>query len=54
MPPVTRYPVTVYFADKGEAVWDIAKKYRVSPDRIRKDNGIAGEEITENCRLLIM
>lgn len=54
LPPVTRYPVTVYFADKGEAVWDIAKKYRVSPDRIRKDNGIAGEEITENCRLLIM
>ena len=54
LPPMTRHPITVYFADKGEAVWDIAKKYRISPEQIRKCNGIEGEEITENCRLLIV
>lgn len=54
LPTLSRHPITVYFADKGEAVWDIAKKYRTSPDQIRKSNGIEGEEITENCRLLIV
>ena len=54
LPALERQPVTVYFADKGETIWDIAKKYRISPDRIRKDNGIEGEKITENCRLLIL
>ena len=54
LPPHTRYPVTVYFADKGELLWDIAKKYRISPNRIRECNGLEGEEITQARRLLIL
>lgn len=54
LPPYTRYPVTVYFADKGELLWDIAKKYRISPKRIRECNGLEGEEITQARRLLIL
>lgn len=45
--------VTVYFANKGEAVWDIAKQYSVSPERIMGLNGIEGEELAQSKRLLL-
>lgn len=54
LPSLERAPVTVYFAEAGEAVWDIAKKYRISPGAIRKANALDGEQLKENCRLLIM
>ena len=54
LPPMAAYPITVYFADKGETIWDIAKKYRVSPKRICECNAIEGDVIAENCCLLIM
>ncbi len=54
LPELHRAPVTVYFADKGELIWDIAKKYRVAPQSICKDNALEGDTVTENRRLLIM
>lgn len=54
LPPLTRYPVTVYFADQGELIWDIAKRYRVSPQKICAANGIEGDVINESRRLLIL
>lgn len=54
LPQLNRAPITIYFADKGELVWDIAKKYRVSPQSICQCNGLDGDTVTENRRLLIM
>lgn len=45
--------VSVYFATAGEPVWDIAKRYNVSPARIRELNGVDGNAITETKRLLL-
>ena len=54
LPPQKRYPVTVYFADQGELLWDIAKRYRIAPERICKCNSLEGDIITEKRRLLIL
>ncbi len=54
LPELHRAPVTVYFADPGELVWDIAKRYRVSPQSICKSNGLEGDTVTEQRRLLIL
>ena len=32
--------MVLYYPRAGESVWDIAKKYRVSPDAIRQSNGM--------------
>ena len=45
--------VSVYFATAGEPVWDIAKRYNVSPERIRELNGVDGSAISETKRLLL-
>lgn len=41
------------FADKGECVWDIAKKYSVSTDKIIAENEISGEIFSEKTMLVI-
>lgn len=43
----------VYFADKGENVWDIAKKYNTSIDSIIEENEIEGDELNDKLMLLI-
>ncbi|MEG1448686.1 MAG: DUF3794 domain-containing protein, partial [Oscillospiraceae bacterium] len=43
----------VYFASKGECVWDIAKKYNTSIDSVVEENGIEGDELDEKMMLLI-
>ena len=45
--------LTVYFADKGEVLWDIAEKYNTTIDRIVKENSLTETVLKENCRLLI-
>lgn len=45
--------LTVYFADGGESLWDIAEKYNTTVEAIMRDNRIAGSTVTEKCRLLI-
>lgn len=43
----------VCFADKGENVWDIAKEYRVSPERICRLNDLEDEVIAHSTVLLV-
>ena len=45
--------VKLYFADCGETVWDIAKRYRSSVDAIIDENDIDSETISDNCMLII-
>lgn len=48
----SRSEIIVYFAEKDEDVWNIAKKYRVSPDKLCSANGVDGN-IKENRTLMI-
>lgn len=45
--------LTVYFADKGEALWNIAEKYNTTVDKILKENKITDTYVKEKCKLLI-
>lgn len=45
--------VVLYYADEGENLWNIAKKYCTSVDVLKRDNDIESEDIKECCMLLI-
>lgn len=45
--------LTIYFADTGEAVWDIAEKYNTTVDAVMSENHLTEPHIKEKCRLLI-
>ena len=38
--------MVIYYAVKGDKVWDIAKKYAASPDTLIKNNNLQGDELT--------
>lgn len=43
----------LYFADEGEKVWDIAKRYNTSVRSIMEDNGLETEQIEKRGMVLI-
>lgn len=43
----------LYYADKNEDVWEIAKKYSTSIDAIVEENDLSGDKLTEKGMLLI-
>lgn len=45
--------IYLYYADKGEKLWDIAKKYCSSVDAIKRDNSIECDCLDKSCMLLI-
>ena len=45
--------LTVYFADSGEALWNIAEKYNTTVDRVMRENKLTETHIKEKCKLLI-
>lgn len=45
--------LTLYFADKGEKIWEIAKKYSTSAASVKRDNGLADDTVETPCTLLI-
>ena len=45
--------LVLYYADKGEKLWDIAKKYRTKPEAIVKANDLEGAVIEEEKMLFI-
>ncbi|MGL5972988.1 MAG: DUF3794 and LysM peptidoglycan-binding domain-containing protein [Oscillospiraceae bacterium] len=45
--------LTIYYGDKEEKIWDIAKKYNTCVDEILKQNNIESEELKERTMLLI-
>lgn len=47
------FALTLYFAEKGEKVWEIAKKYSTSANAIKRDNDLSDDIIENPCTLLI-
>lgn len=45
-------PIVLYFADKGESVWDIAKKYSTKPNLLISENEL-NDDILE-CEQMLM
>lgn len=45
--------LTIYFANGGEMLWDIARQYNTTVPAIQKENGLQGEKLEDKCTLLI-
>ena len=46
--------ILIYFSQPGESLWDIAKRYRVSCDGLRRMNpALEGAEVTEGERVIL-
>lgn len=45
--------LTLYFADKGEGLWNIAKHYNTSMEAIRRENNLEADILPERSMLLI-
>ncbi|MBQ2881330.1 MAG: LysM peptidoglycan-binding domain-containing protein [Clostridia bacterium] len=43
----------LYFAEKDENIWDISKKYKVSPEILMKNNGLTEETLKDALMLRI-
>ena len=46
-------PAIIYFADEGETVWDVAKRYFIAPDKIMTANNLDGENLKKGQKLCI-
>lgn len=47
------FAVTVYFAENGEKLWDIAKKYNTSEETIRRRNNVKADVLEQETMLII-
>ncbi len=48
------YPaITVYFGDKGETLWDIAKKYNTTVEAVRRRNSLNTDKLNDSTMLII-
>ena len=45
--------LTIYYCDKGENLWNIAKKYATTVDAIKTENELTDDFVDEKCMLLI-
>ena len=45
--------LTIYFADVGESVWDIARRYRTTADAVCAENGLTDDTVAEKQMLVI-
>lgn len=45
--------LTVYFADGGENLWDIAERYNTTVDAVMRENHISDSIVDKSCKLLI-
>ncbi|MDR1564201.1 MAG: DUF3794 domain-containing protein [Oscillospiraceae bacterium] len=51
---LTQQPaLNIYYADKGEALWDIARKHNSSVDKIKEENELTDDTLGEDKMLLI-
>ncbi|MBR4762303.1 MAG: DUF3794 domain-containing protein, partial [Clostridia bacterium] len=48
-----RAAMTVYFAEAGESVWDISRKYLASVDEVKRINGIESDKLSERRTVLV-
>ena len=51
--PNRRGAMTVYFADAGEKLWDVARKYLADITEMKRINGIEDEKLTGGQMILI-
>ncbi len=47
-------PLTLYYAQSGEKIWDIAKRYNACVGTLCNENGISDETLTDSRMLLIL
>lgn len=47
------YALKLYYADKDEKIWDIAKKYNTSVSAVITENELDEEQLAQPCMLLI-
>lgn len=45
--------LTIYFCDKGESLWNIARRYNTTVDAIMQENDIT-DDIVENSRMMLI
>ncbi len=45
--------LTIYYADAGEQVWEIAKRYNTSVEQVMSENDLAGDVVEKRGMLLI-
>ena len=45
--------MTIYFANEGENIWDIARKYLASVSEIKEINGIEEEVLNNNTMIMV-
>ena len=43
----------IYYAKKGEEIFEIAKRYHVAPQAVLEGNGLEESRLEEDCRLLV-
>lgn len=51
--PQSQAAITIYFADEGEAMWEIAKRYNTSMAAVMEENGLEGANVPQRSMLLI-
>ncbi len=49
---VTNADIVLYYPSRGDTLWNIAKKYNTTVERIQNANGIAGSELREGVILI--
>lgn len=45
--------LTIYYADAGEQIWDIAKRYNTAVEQVMSENDLAGDVVEKRGMLLI-
>ncbi|MCR4924902.1 MAG: LysM peptidoglycan-binding domain-containing protein, partial [Clostridiales bacterium] len=45
--------LTIYFSEKGESVWNIARKYNTTVEAIMTENGLSDDMVEQKSMLLI-
>ncbi len=45
--------LTIYFAESGESLWNIAEKYNTTVDAIMNENRLSSNSVDKKCKLLI-
>ena len=49
-----KHGVTVYFADKGERVWDIAKRFNTTVNSLCEENSLSTQKLEADKKLIII
>ena len=48
------YGIKIYFAKKGESLWDIAKRYEITTKSLIETNNLSDEEtLSENTKIIL-